>query len=74
MSIINIFEPTTMQKAPVELVELAYYGQLDRMDRQVVILSQLLVDDVNNGYGLVVVKSNLYLSGVHSLRHIIINI
>jgi len=38
------------KKAPVELVEHAYYGILEREDQQVVILSQILVDDINTGY------------------------
>lgn len=38
------------KKAPVELVEHAYYGVLERDDQQVVILSQILVDDINTGY------------------------
>jgi len=38
------------KKAPVELVEHAYYGVLEKDDQQVVILSQILVDDINTGY------------------------
>jgi S1-C subfamily serine protease len=38
------------KKAPVELVEHAYYGILEKEDQQVVILSQILVDDINTGY------------------------
>lgn len=38
------------KKAPVELVEHAYYGVLNQPDQQIVILSQILVDDINTGY------------------------
>jgi len=38
------------KKAPVELVEHAYYGVLNAPDQQIVILSQILVDDINTGY------------------------
>lgn len=51
------------KKGPVEFVEEAYYGVVKREQQQVVILSQVLVDDINNGYQF----NNLRLNRVNGV-------
>ena len=39
------------KRAPIDLLQLAYYGVLEHPDQQVVLLSTILSHDVNQGYG-----------------------
>jgi len=52
------------KKGPVEFVESAYYGVRKSMDHQIVIMSQILVDDINNGYQF----ANLRLNQVNGVN------
>jgi len=48
--LVDTFGRSWHKRAPIDLVRLAYYGKLERPDQQAVLLSTILVDDVNAGY------------------------
>jgi len=63
-----------VKRSPVDLIKLAYYGVLEQPDQQVVILSTILVDDVNSGYGgnfhnIVLTKVNG--KPIRNIRHLV---
>jgi len=58
----------------IDLVSAAYYGVLDKPGREIVILSQILVDDVTNGYGTLYHNTAVVsINGtqVHNLKHLV---
>ena len=47
--LVDTFGRNWVKRSPVDLIKLAYYGSLEYTDQQVVILSTILVNDVNTG-------------------------
>jgi len=72
--LVDTFGRGWAKRAPVDLIRLAYYGVLERPGQQVVLLSSILVDDVNAGYGASFHNTELTtLNGtrVHNMEHLV---
>lgn len=47
--LVDTFGKNWVKRSPVDLIKLAYYGTLEFPEQQVVILSTILVHDINTG-------------------------
>jgi S1-C subfamily serine protease len=70
----DTFGKSWSKRAPVDLIAKTYYGTLEFPDQQVVLLSNILVDDSNAGYGASFHNIELVsLNGVRvkNLKHLV---
>jgi len=72
--LVDTFGRGWAKRAPVDLLRLAYYGVLEAPGQEVVLLSTILVDDVNAGYGASFHHTELRtINGhrVHNMQHLV---